>query len=1005
MRSGLVLLMFTVVAGIFALFSRVGDGHELLSLDLLDVRSAETTGDGRLLLQVRGTGLGGDTQFSLVRAFGNPRLVRGRLQLFHTVEGMAARNDHLFLAGNRDGLVVCDISRPDRPEVVGSLRLPGRVWRVHLWGDLVLALTIKHGLHLVDVADPLQPRLVRTLSLPGYLYDITANEHFAYVAAFREGVHVLRLDGDTGVQLVGTVPSRDRARGLALSRDLLVVADSSRGLSVFRGAESGMLQLTGKVELPDVVQQLLFLGEGRLVARGHKHLFVVDLQAGQDPRVHIYRNQVNSGGGLVVLDKTLFWGGQKGLFSARIDVEGRLIDPGMVVLSHGVRSMFPAAGRLYVADQGKGLEVFDPQVSMRLTDQGIFRPGSRSRDMVVHNGRIYLTGYDFDLQIVEPDDRGRFRSLGKMVERWQVFAAAARERHVYLGTGDRALVILEADGELSVKRRLTLPGKPIAMAVAGDYLLVAASEAGLLCFDLSDPDAPVMKGALPVLYSAVSLALDGTRVFLADMNGGVHLVRIGQGGELTEQRRVEVYRGAYDLAFAGGRLYVVNGRGKVRVFAVDRRGELHSRGELQLPGLAEEVEGDATQLLVRGRTNRLYRYHLYGQGDERLPVDPLLLAKDAVSVRLQQQKLIVVRSGGRIAIYSSAAVDRPKLTAELEDPDLGSEALLVGDNVLVYDQKHYVAFWPLARRNLSGLVLGGRGKTIDAEGDLVVIGSLDSLRVIDAVDPRQPVELARLSLGGSVVSVRLLQGLCYAYVRNQGVVIVDLRRPDRPKSRGRIAIEDPFGWVDVDGNRAVVATKNSGFYSVDVRDPDRPIVLDHLVLPVPLNRFSQVVDAVRGGSYVYAADHSNGLLVLRESGAGKLKIVNSFQTGGIPYSLFLRQGKLYLADWKKSIFVFSVDNPRQPVLLAHYPGTSGCRRVWVGSGKILVLDDQMQALYYLPEHVPGRIRQVSPALATLSFTLPRQSGQYQLFASGSRGQDALPVIEVFTDGRVRLPEF
>ncbi len=1006
MRKGLLLLALAVVFGV-ALGLSLGKGRGPLSLSLLGVRSAATTGDGRLLLQVGGTGLDDDTQFSLVQAFGNPRLVRGRLQLFHAVDGMAARDGYLFLAGNRDGLIVCDISRPDRPEVVGSLPLPGRVWRVLLRGDLVLALSVKQGLHLVDVTDPRQPRLVRTLPLPGVLYDITVNEHFAYVAAFREGVHVLRLDGPAGVRLVGTVPGRDRARGVALADDLLVVADSRRGLRIFRGAATGRLRPVTTVGLPDVVQQMLFLGASRLVVRGQQHLFVVDLAADEESRVSIYRNQINAGGGLVRLDETLFWGGQKGLFSARISADGKLVDPGMVVFPNGVRTLLPMAGRLYVADQGNGIEVLDPQVGIRMAGREIFRPGNRSKDMVVRNGRIYLTGYDFELQIVEPDAGGRFRPLGKMADRWQVTATAVHGRHVYLGTADKELVVVSAGGDLDVERRSPLPGKPLDMVVAGDYLLVAGADAGLLSFDISNPASPEMKGRLPVLCSAVSLAMDGSHVFLADLHGGVHWVRIGQAGQLTELRRSEVPGGAYDLAVAGGRLYVVNGRGQVYSFSVTGRGGVRLEEALQAAGPVKQIEGDAGQLFVRGRGRgrSLYRYRFTGQGDGQRPVDPLLLARNVESVRLQQRRLTVVGAGGRIAVYSLAGAGRPRLTAELADPGLGREALLVGDNVLVYDQRHYVAFRSLTSRDLSWSVLGGRGKTLDVEGDLVVIGSLDSLRIVDAGNPRQPVELTRISLGGPVVSVRLHQGICYAYVSGRGVILVDLRQPGRPIRRGRIEIDDPFGQVAVEAGRAVIATKSSGFYSVDVHDPDRPVLRDHLVLLAPLNRFSQVVDVARKKNDIYAVDHNNGLLVLREAGNGVLKLVNSFQTGGLPYALCLWQGKLYLADWRKGIYVFSVENPRQPELLVRYPGTSGCRKVWANSEKVLVLDDQMKALYCLPKRIPGRIRQVSEDMVSLSFALPRQAGQYLLFAAGGMGQDSLPVIKVFSDGRIRLPEF
>src|SRR5690606_12774337 len=88
-----------------------------------------------------------------------------------------------------------------------------------------------------------------------------------------------------------------------------------------------------------------------------------------------------------------------------------------------------------------------------------------------------------------------------------------------------------------------------AVALAGDRLFAAGFHRQLVCYDVSDPRAPVETGRL-VLDRPGNLAVLGDRLFA----GGRAVVRVGASGRLTLDHPLGQGQ-AEDLLVAGDRVY------------------------------------------------------------------------------------------------------------------------------------------------------------------------------------------------------------------------------------------------------------------------------------------------------------------------------------------------------------------------------------------------------------------------------------------------------------------
>jgi len=127
--------------------------------------------------------------------------VIGALSLPGDAWDIAVAEDKAYIATGDRGLAIVDISRPERPIMVGTRDLGGLNVSVAIDETRGLAAIASNdfvdpALHIVDVSTPSRPQVLRTIAMPGGASHVEVFDGVAYVASGEAIISVEMVSGD-----------------------------------------------------------------------------------------------------------------------------------------------------------------------------------------------------------------------------------------------------------------------------------------------------------------------------------------------------------------------------------------------------------------------------------------------------------------------------------------------------------------------------------------------------------------------------------------------------------------------------------------------------------------------------------------------------------------------------------------------------------------------------------------------------------------------------------------
>lgn len=113
----------------------------------------------------------------------NPDLPRGRGRVPFTgaPRTIDLNGSHAYVGLSNQPLQVIDISNPDMPVAVASMSQLAEVWRLHVFGSLLVA-ACHSGFAIVDISTPAHPELLSYTLTPDNAYDVWVDGNVAVVA-------------------------------------------------------------------------------------------------------------------------------------------------------------------------------------------------------------------------------------------------------------------------------------------------------------------------------------------------------------------------------------------------------------------------------------------------------------------------------------------------------------------------------------------------------------------------------------------------------------------------------------------------------------------------------------------------------------------------------------------------------------------------------------------------------------------------------------------------------
>ncbi|NPV13430.1 hypothetical protein HPY86_00640 [candidate division WOR-3 bacterium] len=109
--------------------------------------------------------------------------------------GIAVRDNHIFVADGRTGLIVLDGSEPDSIKVLSTLALEGYANSVVIDDSLVIVSCGSGGVAIVNCVQPESPELVAQIKTPyAYAAGVSANHHYYLICDRDWGIVTIRKE-------------------------------------------------------------------------------------------------------------------------------------------------------------------------------------------------------------------------------------------------------------------------------------------------------------------------------------------------------------------------------------------------------------------------------------------------------------------------------------------------------------------------------------------------------------------------------------------------------------------------------------------------------------------------------------------------------------------------------------------------------------------------------------------------------------------------------------------
>jgi len=474
-------------------------------------------------------------------------------------------------------------------------------------------------------------------------------------------------------------------------------------------------------------------------------------------------------------------------------------------------------------------------------------------------------------------------------------------QYAYLADGNAGLEIFDVStpAEPRLVAQYDTPGTAYAVALFEQRAYIADDTGGIVVLDVADPEHPVFAGAFSATVpsaNGVCVRREGIRViaYVADWYWGLIVLDVTDPAQISQLGfyafgdiycwEVEVYQQYAYVAYssAGLQIFDINGYHPYPV------------GQITLDGNVTGVSIWGNLLAIADDD---WGVHLYRLDNPALPT-PLGNYENidyAVRLHLHGNQLAVAFTFGGARLLDVSNPQLPTLTGELDYPVFSCETLVAWNS------------YALAAEPLQGL------------------------HILNIFNPDNPVYVGNQPLDHDVIGLTVEGNLGYAVQGLGGLGIINLPALPAVDIAGRYRPINPLAMIqDVwpAGDRAYIAGFAIGMRVLDVSNPRLPQLIGAYGGPL-----SNTLSVAASGSYAFAADYFQNVLVLDVTDPGQITLTGSLQLNGLTWDLAAAEigsGRyVFAADIEAGVRIIDVTDPAHPALIKTLSLPSGAYHLLV----------------------------------------------------------------------------
>ena len=476
-------------------------------------------------------------------------------------------------------LDIVDFSILTDPVLIGRLIFLDQIMDIAVEGDYVYVANNRRGLRVVDISDPAAPFEAGSLTLGTYgAVGIDLSDGYAWIAGSSDGIRVVDISDPANPSEIGGFDTIGSAGNVAVSGSYLYAAYQSYGLRIIDVSDPENPVEAGLWETADNVRDVDVSGSFAYVADYGAGLRVIDVS---DPAAPAARDSIDImysyAGNVTFSDGYAYV--SFGIHGMRIiDVS----DPDAIILAgthyqyeNNIYRISVSGGLAFAADDVHGLKVLDVSNPSSAFEAGDYETFGFSESICVSSTYCYVSCWDQGFGIAEISDPDNPVPIARYdeVDARSIFISGnlAYIAGYYDGLRIYDITSTTAAHEIGF---YDTRGTAYEVVVESGLAYIADGTEGLLVLDVSDPASPDSVGAIATYHIAMALEVSGGYAYVADYNTGLRVIDVSNPAAPVETDFYDTPGAARDVAVSGGYAYVVDWSEGVSVIDVSDPGDI-----------------------------------------------------------------------------------------------------------------------------------------------------------------------------------------------------------------------------------------------------------------------------------------------------------------------------------------------------------------------------------------------------------------------------------------------
>ncbi len=530
---------------------------------------------------------------------------------FGKYQGIAMKDNVIYGISRETGVSIVDFSDINNPIKIGEFSRNEEFHNILIDGDIAY-ISAAGKIYITDVSGYM-PETVAVIEADADFYSMFKFGNYLYAAAGYAGFKIYDVsDISAPSEIGGYFDSENMVSVVDIKVDdnYIYVIDKEAGLFIYSTSDFQTFEEVGrmraamnKIELMDNNQLAISFGGGGVKfydaenPDSLKYLgaytevnFIADFII--DGTVMYCADSYN---GLLVLDIT----------STATPELIKLVPTPTICYA-----LVKKDNTVYTANSTGGIMTFDVSDPAQSYIVSRFADSSYPLGMTMLNGYMLVADFYNGIKSLSTDDLANMQLLD--LKRGIGFPAALTtvDNYVYYADTTNGIGILKLndDGSLTDINYLDYDGNFLDIDSFGNYLFVSGEYGGLLVFDISDRENPILLGRYYEYMSVMNVNVDENGM-LAVSTGfdGVKLCKM-EGSELVEVGNYSFDGYAYDAVYKEGTLYVADFYDGLRYLKLSENFEIVSEQDYLPFDTPEKLYLTGSYLYVACGSNGVYVY-------------------------------------------------------------------------------------------------------------------------------------------------------------------------------------------------------------------------------------------------------------------------------------------------------------------------------------------------------------------------------------------------------------